>query len=93
MAHLIEHLVSFGSPRHLDAKREQTDRGASRNATTSFDCTNYVEIFPASDDNLKWSIDLESDRMMGAPVRKEILATQMSVVRNEYEASENSSQA
>ena len=31
--------------------------------------------------------------MMGAPVRKEILATQMSVVRNEYEASENSSQA
>ena len=56
MAHLIEHLVSFGSPRHLDAKREQTDRGASRNATTSFDRTNYVEIFPASDDNLKWSI-------------------------------------
>ena len=92
MAHLIEHLVSFGSPRHLDAKKEQTDRGASRNATTSFDRTNYFEIFPASDENLEWAIDLESDRMMGAPVRKEILATQMSVVRNEYEASENSSQ-
>ena len=46
MAHLIEHLVSFGSPRHLDAKKEQTDRGASRNATTSFDRTNYFEIFP-----------------------------------------------
>jgi zinc protease len=92
MAHLIEHLVSFGSPRHLDAKKEQTDRGASRNATTSFDRTNYFEIFPAGDENLEWAIDLESDRMMGAPVRKEILATQMSVVRNEYEASENSSQ-
>ena len=93
MAHLIEHLVSFGSPRHVDAKREQNDRGASRNATTSFDRTNYFEIFPASDENLEWAIDLESDRMMGAPVRKDVLASQMSVVRNEYEASENSSQA
>src|SRR5687767_15858723 len=41
MAHLIEHLVSYGSPRHPDVKKEQVDRGASRNATTGFDRTNY----------------------------------------------------
>jgi zinc protease len=92
MAHLIEHLVSYGSPRHPDVKKEQTDRGASRNATTSFDRTNYFEIVPAGDENLEWAFDVESDRMMGAFVRKDILASQMSVVRNEYEIGENSPQ-
>ena len=92
MAHLIEHLVSFGSPRHPDMKKEQTDRGASRNASTSNDRTNYFEIVPASDENLEWAFDAESDRMMGAFVRKDILASQMSVVRNEYEIGENSPQ-
>ena len=89
MAHLIEHLVSFGSPRHPDAKKEQNDRGARRNASTWWDRTNYYETFPASDENLAWALDLEADRMTNAFVRADILATQMSVVRNEYEASEN----
>ena len=49
MAHIIEHLVSFGSPKHPDAKAEQQERGARRNASTSNDRTNYYESFPASD--------------------------------------------
>jgi len=53
MAHLIEHLVSYGSPKHPDAKKEQQDRGARRNASTSVDRTNYYETFPASDANLE----------------------------------------
>jgi zinc protease len=89
MAHLIEHLVSYGSPKHPDAKKEQQDRGARRNATTSVDRTNYYETFPASDANLEWALDLESDRMINAPVRKDILDSQMTVVRNEMEAGEN----
>ena len=89
MAHLIEHLVSYGSPKHPDAKKEQQDRGARRNATTSVDRTNYFETFPASEANLDWALDLESDRMINAPVRKDILASQMTVVRNEMEAGEN----
>jgi zinc protease len=89
MAHLIEHLMSFGSPKHPDAKREQNDHGAQRNASTYFDRTNYYETFPASDANLDWALDLESDRMMNAFVTKESLASQMSVVRNEYERGEN----
>lgn len=90
MAHMIEHLVSYGSPRHPDAKQEQAARGARRNATTWYDRTNYYEIFPASDDNLAWALDLEADRMVNAFVKKEILDSQMSVVRNEFEAGENS---
>lgn len=90
IAHLVEHLVSYGSPRHPDAKAEQAARGAQRNASTSADRTNYYETFPASDENLEWALDLEADRMRGAPIRKEILDSQMSVVRNEMEAGENS---
>ena len=90
MAHLLEHLVSYGSPRHPDAKKEQNDRGARRNASTWWDRTNYYETFPASDENLAWALDLEADRMTNAFVRADILASQMSVVRNEFEANENS---
>jgi zinc protease len=90
MAHIIEHLVSYGSPRHPDAKAEQAARGARRNATTWYDRTNYYEIFPASDDNLAWALDLEADRMTNAFLKKEILQSQMSVVRNEFEMGENS---
>ena len=89
LAHLLEHLVSYGSPRHPDAKKEQNDRGARRNASTWWDRTNYYETFPASDENLDWALDLEADRMTNAFVRADILASQMSVVRNELEAFEN----
>lgn len=91
MAHILEHLVSYGSSRHPDAKAEQAARGAQRNATTYFDRTNYYETFPASVDNLAWAIDLEADRMRTAPMKADILKGQMPVVRNEYEAGENNS--
>ena len=89
MAHILEHLVSYGSPKHPDAKAEQTARGARRNASTWYDRTNYFEVFPASDENLDWALDLEADRMVNAFVKKETLASQMSVVRNEMEAGED----
>ncbi|MBI4473982.1 MAG: insulinase family protein, partial [Acidobacteria bacterium] len=89
MAHMLEHLVSYGSPKHPDAKNEQQERGARRNATTSVDRTNYFETFPASDANFEWALDLEADRMVNAFVRKDILDSQMTVVRNEMEAGEN----
>ncbi|HET8546833.1 MAG TPA: pitrilysin family protein [Bryobacteraceae bacterium] len=89
MAHILEHLMSYGSGKHPDAKAEQTARGARRNASTWYDRTNYFEIFPASDENLEWALDLEADRMVNAFVKKEILDSQMSVVRNEMEAGED----
>jgi zinc protease len=89
MAHIVEHLVSYGSLKHPDAKKEQQERGARRGATTTADRTNYYQTFPASDTNLEWALDLEADRMINAPVRKDILDTQMTVVRNEMERAEN----
>src|SRR5712675_3303673 len=46
MAHLLEHLMFKGSPRHPDVKAEFQKRGARWNGSTSFDRTNYFETFP-----------------------------------------------
>jgi zinc protease len=89
MAHLLEHLVFQGTPSHPDITQELTERGAMPNGTTSFDRTNYFEIFPASDDNLEWALDLEADRMVNSFIAREDLDSEMTVVRNEMEAGEN----
>lgn len=89
MAHLLEHLVFKGTPDHPDIPKELTERGASPNGTTSFDRTNYYETFPATDDNLDWALDLESDRMVNSFIAKEDLDSEMTVVRNEMESGEN----
>ncbi|HSM59210.1 MAG TPA: insulinase family protein, partial [Longimicrobiales bacterium] len=89
MAHLLEHLVFKGTPDHPDIMKELTERGAQPNGTTSLDRTNYFEIFPASDENLEWALDLEADRMVNSFIAKEDLDSEMTVVRNEMEAGEN----
>ena len=89
MAHLLEHLVFKGTPNHPDIPKELTERGASPNGTTWFDRTNYFETFPASEDNLRWALDLESDRMVNSFIAKEDLDSEMTVVRNEWERGEN----
>jgi len=89
MAHLLEHLLFKGSRRFPDIKRELTARGARWNGTTSNDRTNYFESFSASDDNLDWALGLEADRMVNAFIAKADLDSEMTVVRNEFEAGEN----
>jgi zinc protease len=89
MAHLLEHLVFQGTPSHPNIMQELTERGAQPNGTTSFDRTNYFEIFPASDENLEWALDLEADRMVNSFIAKEDLDSEMTVVRNEMESGEN----
>jgi zinc protease len=90
MAHLLEHLLFKGTPRHDDIMQELAERGAQPNGTTWYDRTNYFEIFPASADNLEWALDLEADRMVNARVLREDLDSEMTVVRNEMESGENS---
>src|SRR5438132_6162655 len=63
MAHLLEHLMFKGSPKHPDITRQFQDRGMQFNGTTSLDRTNYYEVFQASDDNLNWALQMEADRM------------------------------
>ena len=89
MAHLLEHLVFKGTPKHPDIPQELTERGARPNGTTSFDRTNYYETFPATDENLEWAIDLESDRMINSFISADDLESEMTVVRNEMESGEN----
>ncbi len=90
MAHLLEHMQFKGTPRHPDLKNEFQRRGARFNASTSFDRTNYYETFAASEKNLEWALELEADRMVNSKVSKKDLDSEMTVVRNEFEAGENS---
>ncbi len=89
MAHLLEHLLFKGSPKHPNVPQEMTARGAQPNGTTWYDRTNYFETFNASEENLRWALSLESDRMVNAFLRAEDLQSEFSVVRNEFEAGEN----
>ncbi len=89
MAHLLEHLVFKGTPDHPDIPSELTEHGTFPNGTTSLDRTNYYETFPATDENLDWALDLEADRMVNSFIAAEDLDSEMTVVRNEWEAGEN----
>lgn len=93
MAHLLEHMVFKGSTKHPNIPQELTSHGARPNGTTWLDRTNYYETFAASEENLKWALDLESDRMINSFIKKEDLASEFSVVRNEFEIGENSPQS
>ena len=89
MAHLLEHMVFKGSPKHTNIPQELTEHGARPNGTTNWDRTNYFETFAATDENLKWALDLESDRMVNSFIKKEDFDKEFSVVRNEFESGEN----
>ncbi len=90
MAHLLEHLVFKGTPKHGNIPKELTDHGCFPNGTTSWDRTNYFETCNASEENLRWALDLESDRMVNSFIAKKDLDSEMTVVRNEFESGENS---
>jgi zinc protease len=90
MAHLLEHLLFKGTPRHPNIDQEFNKRGVRYNGTTWLDRTNYYELFQASDDNLAWAIELEADRMVNSNIARKDLDSEMTVVRNEYESGENS---
>jgi zinc protease len=89
MAHLLEHLMFMGSKNHTDIKKELQDHGTQPNGSTSFDRTNYFETFQATDENLKWALEMEADRMVNSFIAKKDLDSEMTVVRNEFENGEN----
>ncbi|HYL99836.1 MAG TPA: pitrilysin family protein, partial [Blastocatellia bacterium] len=100
MAHLLEHLMFKGTPAHPNIPDEMSAHGCSlgntlesasglSNGTTWFDRTNYYETFPATEDNLKWALELEADRMIHSFIARKDLDSEMTVVRNELESDEN----
>jgi len=91
MAHLLEHMTFKSTKSGREIFKELTDRAAGFfNGTTTFDQTMYFETFSANDDNLRWALGLEADRMVNMTMLKKDLDTEMTIVRNEMEAGENS---
>jgi zinc protease len=89
MAHLLEHML-FKSTKNLgDIKKMLSEKGANANGTTWYDRTNYYEVFPSNEENLRWSLQMEADRMLNATMLQSDLDKEFSVVRNEFEISEN----
>jgi zinc protease len=89
MAHLLEHMLFKQCKKFVDIKKAIADKGAFANGTTWYDRTNYYEILSASDENLRWAIDMEADRMVNSKILPTELAKEFSVVRNEFEIGEN----
>lgn len=89
MAHLLEHLVFKGTPKRTNIPQELTEHGARANGTTWLDRTNYYETVAATEENLKWALEMEADRMVNSNIARSDLEKEFSVVRNEYERGEN----
>lgn len=89
--HLLEHLMFKGSKRFNKRGTLITDLlervGAKLNATTYLDRTNYYAVVPKEHAGLVASI--EADRMRGAYIRERDRASEMTVVRNEFERGKN----
>jgi zinc protease len=89
MAHLLEHLLFKGSPKHPQVWAEFTKRGLAANGSTWYDRTNYTASFAANQDNLRWYLAWQADAMVNSFIAREDLDTEMTVVRNEMEQREN----
>jgi len=89
MAHLLEHMLFKGTPSRPDVWKLLQDHGANFNGTTWWDRTNYFEELPAIADNLDFALALEADRMVNSKIAADDLAKEFSVVRNEFEKTEN----
>jgi zinc protease len=92
MAHLLEHMLFKGTENHPKIPDVLKARGAQFNGTTWYDRTNYYETLRAEGDNLEFAIRLEADRLVNSFIKGEDLATEMSVVRSEFESGENDPQ-
>lgn len=91
--HLLEHLLFKGSRKfnrknNNDITSTLERRGARLNATTYNDRTNYYELL--SRDYLDEALAFEADRMRHAFLKEADRASEMTVVRNEFERGENS---
>ena len=90
MAHLLEHMLFKGTPKHPTVWAEFEKRGLAANGSTSVDRTNYTASFSANEENLGWYLGWLADAMVNSFVARKDLDTEMTVVRNEMESGENS---
>jgi zinc protease len=91
-SHLLEHMLFKGTPSYNRQNGRafadiMNEIGATKNATTWLDRTNYFETVPAG--YLEFAIELEADRMRHAFVADADRRSEMTVVRNELERNDN----
>jgi zinc protease len=90
--HILEHLL-FKDSENFKAADDRSITGylewmgALMNATTYLDRTNYFELLPK--ERLAEALEMEADRMRGSLFNDADLASEMTVVRNEFERSRN----
>jgi zinc protease len=90
--HILEHMMfkgtsNFRAEDGTDYSTTMERIGARSNATTWLDRTNYYATLPSR--YVPLAIELEADRMRNLLIREADLASEMTVVRNEYERGEN----
>ena len=90
--HMLEHLMFKGTKRFN--KRAGTSIfntlqqvGARVNASTWLDRTNYYELLPV--EHLPLAMEVEADRMRGALLDPQDVASERSVILNEFDRGEN----
>ncbi len=90
--HLLEHLMFKGTDRFnreagTSVFQTLQSIGGSINATTWYDRTNYYAVLPEA--YLPLAVEVEADRMRGARVSDDDLASERTVVLNELDRGEN----
>jgi zinc protease len=81
-AHLFEHLMFGGTQRFPEYDAIAQMAGATNNAFTSADITNYYLTLPS--DNLEVGLMLEADRMRSLDLSEKALEVQQKVVIEEF---------
>ena len=89
MAHLLEHLMFKGTPKHRDPKKEMSERGLSWNGTTSDDRTNYFASMAENPEHLAFYLGWLAESLTQSFIARKDLDSEMTVVRNEMESGEN----
>lgn len=89
ISHLLEHMMFKGTPKYGKGEiaRLLQRNGASFNAATSLDYTNYFEVLAS--DRLELAMEIEADRMANALIPEEEHRLEMTVVRSELERNED----
>jgi zinc protease len=89
ISHLLEHMMFKGTPTYGKGEiaRLLQRNGASFNAGTSLDYTNYFEVLAS--DRLELAMKMEADRMRNALIPAEEHRLEMTVVRSELERNED----
>ncbi|MBI4014051.1 MAG: insulinase family protein, partial [Candidatus Rokubacteria bacterium] len=89
VSHLLEHMMFKGTKHYRVGEIARTLflNGASFNASTYYDWTNYYATIAA--DRLELAMRIEADRMEGSRIDKADLDSEMTVVRSELEGGEN----